>query len=363
MQKLILASFVFHKDTFSATNELPLSSICFTVTPPSLCEHNNEHFNAFSCFDQHLILPKTMPMSTNEHPISCACTQFSSDIFSSSDRSVFTSLSNFRKTSIVSPIQACNLKKFSVFKSAENMTIAIYACSCSTAHFFGKGRLYAWTDNEKLDEVLSDTLHPVSQDFDNFLNAEYAASKRNSFSECNCNFLTGNFPIGNDRRRFSAENSILHQPISSVSSEVFYKVANFMRIRENFENTILNYTTKMTNPQSSLLANTLTPKTIENPIKSQPKLKIHNSDTSSSSHSTSSVRRQQRHSIASQMSYFKMLGLGGIGKKMAASTSSLFSTAVISGSGSSSAPNLRDMIPNTAAQSGKYNFENILYVF
>ncbi|XP_055685096.1 inositol hexakisphosphate and diphosphoinositol-pentakisphosphate kinase isoform X15 [Lutzomyia longipalpis] len=64
--------------------------------------------------------------------------------------------------------------------------------------------------------------------------------------------------------------------------------------------------------------------------------------------STNTVRRQ-RHSIAGQMSYFKMLGFGGFSKKMA-STNSLFSTAVISGS--SSAPNLRDMIPSTASPSG-----------
>ncbi|XP_035909558.1 inositol hexakisphosphate and diphosphoinositol-pentakisphosphate kinase isoform X9 [Anopheles stephensi] len=58
--------------------------------------------------------------------------------------------------------------------------------------------------------------------------------------------------------------------------------------------------------------------------------------------------RRQRHSIAGQMSYFKMLGT--FSKKMATSTNSLFSTAVISGS--SSAPNLRDMIPSTASPSG-----------
>lgn len=78
------------------------------------------------------------------------------------------------------------------------------------------------------------------------------------------------------------------------------------------------------------------------------------SDTDSASAGT----RRHRHSIAGQMSYFKMLGYGfGIGgplgfKKLAAgSTNSLFSTAVISGS--SSAPNLRDMIPSTASASGK----------
>ncbi|CAB3228621.1 unnamed protein product [Arctia plantaginis] len=54
--------------------------------------------------------------------------------------------------------------------------------------------------------------------------------------------------------------------------------------------------------------------------------------------------RRQRHSIAGQMSYLKMLGLGARGKLSAAG---LFSTAVISGS--SSAPNLRVMIPASNA--------------
>uniref|UniRef100_W8AI30 Inositol hexakisphosphate and diphosphoinositol-pentakisphosphate kinase n=1 Tax=Ceratitis capitata TaxID=7213 RepID=W8AI30_CERCA len=68
----------------------------------------------------------------------------------------------------------------------------------------------------------------------------------------------------------------------------------------------------------------------------------------SSSSSVSS--RRQRHGIAGQMSYMKMLGFGGFSKKMATSSSSLFSTAVISGS--SSAPNLRDMIPCAVSSSG-----------
>ncbi|XP_011292166.2 inositol hexakisphosphate and diphosphoinositol-pentakisphosphate kinase isoform X13 [Musca domestica] len=67
-----------------------------------------------------------------------------------------------------------------------------------------------------------------------------------------------------------------------------------------------------------------------------------NTVTSTSSSSSVSSRRQ-RHSIAGQMSYMKMLGFGGFSKKMTTSANSLFSTAVISGS--SSAPNLRDMIP------------------
>lgn len=77
------------------------------------------------------------------------------------------------------------------------------------------------------------------------------------------------------------------------------------------------------------------------------------SDTESGSSGT----RRHRHSIAGQMSYFKMLGYGfgfggplGFKKITGGSTNSLFSTAVISGS--SSAPNLRDMIPSTASASG-----------
>lgn len=58
--------------------------------------------------------------------------------------------------------------------------------------------------------------------------------------------------------------------------------------------------------------------------------------------------RRQRHSIAGQMSYLKMLGLGARGKLSAAG---LFSTAVISGS--SSAPNLRVMIPASNATNGE----------
>ncbi|XP_044000884.1 inositol hexakisphosphate and diphosphoinositol-pentakisphosphate kinase 2 isoform X21 [Aphidius gifuensis] len=52
--------------------------------------------------------------------------------------------------------------------------------------------------------------------------------------------------------------------------------------------------------------------------------------------------RRHRHSISGQMSYFKRLGYN-VSKKLNGSTNSLFSTAVISGS--SSAPNLKDMVP------------------
>ncbi|XP_058063906.1 inositol hexakisphosphate and diphosphoinositol-pentakisphosphate kinase [Anopheles bellator] len=79
-----------------------------------------------------------------------------------------------------------------------------------------------------------------------------------------------------------------------------------------------------------------------------PSLSLTGAGTGTTGTTATTAIRRQRHSIAGQMSYFKMLGT--FSKKMATSTNSLFSTAVISGS--SSAPNLRDMIPSTASPSG-----------
>lgn len=82
---------------------------------------------------------------------------------------------------------------------------------------------------------------------------------------------------------------------------------------------------------------------------------VTNTETGATTSGTTAINvRRHRHSIAGQMSYFKMLGFGFGGpmalKKIGAgSTNSLFSTAVISGS--SSAPNLRDMIPTASASS------------
>lgn len=82
-------------------------------------------------------------------------------------------------------------------------------------------------------------------------------------------------------------------------------------------------------------------------------VKIHNSDATQTTQS--STGRRQRHSIG-QMGFFKIMDIaGGFGRKMA-STNSLFSTAVISGS--SSAPNLHQI--NTASPSGRTFFTFLL---
>lgn len=77
------------------------------------------------------------------------------------------------------------------------------------------------------------------------------------------------------------------------------------------------------------------------------------SSTTAPSTTTTTTARRPRHSFAGQMSYSKLWGFGGKKMPTTTSTNSLFSTAVISGS--SSAPNLRDMIQN-ANTTGEWDF-------
>ncbi|XP_032295427.1 inositol hexakisphosphate and diphosphoinositol-pentakisphosphate kinase isoform X3 [Drosophila virilis] len=111
-------------------------------------------------------------------------------------------------------------------------------------------------------------------------------------------------------------------------------------------------TTTMNNYNNNNNNNNITttpPSCCTNTIATDSNVSVSVSASVSSANSSTSSRRQ-RHSIAGQMSYMKMLGFGGFSKKMATSANSLFSTAVISGS--SSAPNLRDMIPVSSSGFG-----------
>ncbi|XP_045479189.1 inositol hexakisphosphate and diphosphoinositol-pentakisphosphate kinase 2 isoform X5 [Harmonia axyridis] len=81
--------------------------------------------------------------------------------------------------------------------------------------------------------------------------------------------------------------------------------------------------------------------------------------------SNSSPEKRHRHSIAGQMNYFRVIQTPTFGwdcpfpfkRTTLGSTNSLFSTAVISGS--SSAPNLRDMIPSATSVSGLEGFGGV----
>ncbi|KAH8289818.1 hypothetical protein KR054_011458, partial [Drosophila jambulina] len=128
------------------------------------------------------------------------------------------------------------------------------------------------------------------------------------------------------------------QPCINTPTTIINNTTNSININTN------NNTTTNTNT-----ATTTTPSCCTNTIATDSQVTVSVSASVSSANSSTSSRRQ-RHSIAGQMSYMKMLGFGGFSKKMATSANSLFSTAVISGS--SSAPNLRDMIPVSSSGFG-----------
>ncbi|XP_033336722.2 inositol hexakisphosphate and diphosphoinositol-pentakisphosphate kinase isoform X19 [Megalopta genalis] len=83
-----------------------------------------------------------------------------------------------------------------------------------------------------------------------------------------------------------------------------------------------------------------------NPEEADSRLRFQNTRPSIIQPDPTCTARRHRHSISGQMSYFKLLGYN-INKKLTGSANSLFSTAVISGS--SSAPNLKDMVPPHAS--------------
>ncbi|XP_065366301.1 inositol hexakisphosphate and diphosphoinositol-pentakisphosphate kinase isoform X9 [Calliphora vicina] len=137
--------------------------------------------------------------------------------------------------------------------------------------------------------------------------------KTNDFDEFNTNFTSTSGAVS------SIHNHHHNQPLNTPS-----RISRSSRSHTPIDSFDKPFNT------SSIIKPTIADTTTDNTV------------TSTSSSSSVSSRRQ-RHSIAGQMSYMKMLGFGGFSKKMTTSSNSLFSTAVITGS--SSAPNLRDMIP------------------
>ncbi|XP_074107628.1 inositol hexakisphosphate and diphosphoinositol-pentakisphosphate kinase isoform X11 [Cotesia typhae] len=114
--------------------------------------------------------------------------------------------------------------------------------------------------------------------------------------------------------------------------------------------TVIKKTTTITTITATISTNTITTGTTV--IKSLSKFQTQRSLSSPDTRPTiiqpnpTCTARRHRHSISGQMSYLKLLGYN-VNKKLTGSANSLFSTAVISGS--SSAPNLKDMVPAHAS--------------
>lgn len=287
----------------SATNELPLSSISFAkwpktpndtiVTKPNFTEYNSE--NGIS------------PVATNERPLSCTCLP-----------KLLSDNQNLSVTSI-----QCDDEFFdaptNIYSSSDPMPHSNYFEQCETQSF-SQHFIERLNDFNKYRDRKSMLPKILINNNNNRLNKIHETNNivdsKTSLSSYKCLLCACDHP-NEQCSKITIKSSL---DASNVTAAISIT----------------------SNSNSNKIVNN---KTIPHPIL----VKTHNSDATQST--TISTTRRQRHSIAGQMGFFKIMDIaGGFSRKMATSTNSLFSTAVISGS--SSAPNLRDMIPNTASPSG-----------
>lgn len=294
----------------SATNELPLTAINFSrnpVTPESILHEPHDYLLNFN-------LLRMSPLATNERPLSCTCLP-----------QVINAEPILGRVVSSRPIRLTKIYKTE--KMRRNSWSAEYLMQSNRGLF--RPVIFAPTIGQTLssDHLFDELVYlRTSPDF------QLATKCR--------------IPNKSPSNRNDTTYSDCIPPI---------KIFDFDPIETKIPAvTCSSFATNTSNTPTTTSSTNFVNPTIPHPTN----IVKHNPDTTSSSSSQSSTVRRQRHSIAGQMSYFKMLGFGGFSKKMATSTNSLFSTAVISGS--SSAPNLRDMIPNTASPSGKCS--TILYI-
>lgn len=346
----------------SATNELPLTAIKFSSSPLTLTESkiddSNHHDTLWTMYRLD-VRPRISLLATNERPLSCLCIpqaiikEQSPQLPTVKFGTRFPSTNSLSTTSVsTAPNKILKLKLW------RQNTYPQFDRTDSKALAF---RNYRLPVADSLLSIAAAT--PLSS-------MQLNQTKNNQIND-QANVMVKVLP----NSQIIATNVLprIIIPTSSLLSIVYAATttttltttftsstaATMVTDTDKPTHNLSLITTKMppipsTKPIKFLsITNTLTTTTttITTAIIPHPYIVKHNSDTTPNSSNSSAVRRQ-RHSIAGQMSYFKMLGFGGYSKKMATSTNSLFSTAVISGS--SSAPNLRDMIPCTASSSGKY---------
>lgn len=364
----------------SATNELPLTAINFhrastPNTPDSVLHEPHDYLFNFS-------LLRVSPLATNERPLSCSCLPALITCHDSTEQyrhaipsilidvasSVFPTTSSWMPTGMAKTI-----------KNGPKRLTKIYKIEKMRRNSWSAEYLMM-THNDLTERSLrvASAEAPViclTQSHDHLFD-ELIYMRT---STCGAHALSPSSSLS-PLNRASSTNFLLDPPPLSLKSVPTNHPATAQSgslLSQSTQTTTTKTTT--INPSSQPNPITITPPTIvtttDHPHHHHPTMASGSanvgvsaitsqspggtSSTATTSSSSSSVRRQ-RHSIAGQMSYFKMLGFGGFSKKMATSTNSLFSTAVISGS--SSAPNLRDMIPNTASPSGKCDLHYTLLV-
>lgn len=354
----------------TSTNELPLSEIDFSLnplTPDIILFDNYAHTEDIHPPTTGFLIPeqhhKISPLATNERPLSCTCLAtlipeesslfeeagtYYGPTFPSSTPTATTNMSPKRGSS------SANLEALSNLSASAPSLVVLTEISDAEVQDL---RLTVPIKSYELSDI--GYIKPLailrrrSQSQENLL---INAQIDNNINSSNTNISSGSRKGGNKVRKSS---SAVHCTCVSADFD-----NNYINSSNSNSNNSSNFSSKASfSKQYSSKTNSTLAHNVNN--NNNPKLKsfkIHTNNkkssenatvTSAASSSSSTSSRRQRHSIAGQMSYMKMLGFGGFGKKTATSTNSLFSTAVISGS--SSAPNLRDMIPSTATVSGEYS--------
>lgn len=374
----------------SATNELPLSAISLNTFPetPTDVQSHKSNFNEF--YSSCCALPNggMTPLATNERPLSCTCLPKlltdANECYSNCSANDLNAINNepssFDGASNVQLSSSDPFPRGNYFEQLETQT-------------FSRNFLERLNDLHNCHDQKSITPRIQLNDYDcdsRIVGIHHSQKKRNESNRCassesslttsnaqykvpsshSCQITvtpavdliacstTDNNHVTDIHVNHNTNTRSTRMPINANKIITKCNAVATVVGTASFTNTIVNSIAITTVNPIKLCSTTTTTTTstnVNNPTIPHPNIvKTHNSDATQTT--TTSTTRRQRHSIAGQMGFFKIIDIaGGFSRKMTTSTNSLFSTAVISGS--SSAPNLRDMIPNTASPSGRNQFE------
>lgn len=343
----------------SSTNELPLSALNLPISPEiqiSSCPDRFLQRRLSQSYDNLLeisVLSKMSPLATNERPLSCTCLDdptffdytFQNDSKYTKPQSELSDIverpdwqnSSFFKKSRKSMISV-SLDSFDQIYMLDDELNSLVSNNCKTPSEHNKTGSFLYDINSGTSSTIINSSH-----YQDTPTTPTPSSSKNTAVE----FLIPSIqPTIEIPKR---KNPPLRKCKSIDDDDVVVVDTDIMR--DSFITAAQKYYLNNNNKSAHCPIIKITKKS---------HLNKHPDSTSTSN----SNNRRHRHSLGgNQMAYFKMLsGTAGKNNKMTTSTSSLFSTAVISGS--SSAPNLRDMIPNTASPSGNVTFYvHLLYLF
>lgn len=320
----------------SATNELPLSAISFTKNPDSPDEADKPMLT----FDHYYKARNEMSLlATNERPLSCTCLP---KLLTDNDVPIDISPDSFDvgiedEFLITIPVlsTSCPLPQSNVQSNETHIYSAHFQERLNDYHAFREQK------KSPTPRILINDKLPKMLDFKLTRDAKHSID----------NVSAGDDQLANDPKHiaFNSSNPIELRPICKhVVLKKPIITSSPQLTSEPCSSNAFSCTkhTMISTSSNSTASNNVT--NVNNTTIPHPNIvKIHNSDATQTTQTTTT--RRQRHSIAGQMGFFKIMDIaGGFSRKMATSTNSLFSTAVISGS--SSAPNLHQI--NTTSPSG-----------